>query len=473
MTEISTNSNSLKPDVFKNILIDLYEKNHEQIIGNSSEAIKKLRQTAFKQFKQKGFPDKSMESWRFTDPAPLFRNDYSIDFESKFRKIDVNKIFTCDVYDLDTYCVTLINGWFAYKNSPLSCLKDGTVIGSLYKAMEFYPDIVEKYLGTTAKVNGQGMVSLNTAFMQDGLFIYVPDNVRVEKPVQVINIVDSDDPVFIQPRNLIIAGKNSALTLVHCDHSLTHNISFTNTVSEVILHENANIDHYKVQNKGQNSSLVTSLYFRQEKNSKVSNNVITLNGGFTRNQVDLSITGENCISDLYGLYLMDKSQHVDNQVFVDHVAPNSLSNQLYKGILDDQASGVFSGKVLVRRNSQKTQAFQNNKNILLTDEAKVNTQPFLEIYADDVKCSHGATVGQLDSNAMFYMRSRGLCERTARQLLMYAFAGEIVNKISIKALRDNITKLVEKRLRGELSICDQCILHCDNAEPRFLQNIIE
>ncbi len=454
-------------------MIALFENKHDQIPGNSSDIIDKLRQIAFEHFKQLELPSKTMESWRFTNPEPLFRDDYIIDFESKFQKIDVSKIFTCDVYDLDTYCVTLINGWFAYKNSPLSCLKDGTIIGSLYKAMEIYPDIIEKYLGSVAKISEQSLISLNTVFMQDGLFIYVPDNVKVEKPVQVINIVDSDKPVFLQPRNLIIAGKNSKLTLVHCDHSLTHNISFTNTVSEVILHKNAFIDHYKVQNKGRNSALVTSMFFRQEQNSTLNNNVMTLNGGLTRNQVDLSIKGENCTAELNGLYLMDKYQHIDNSVFADHAAPNSRSNQLYKGILDDQASGVFSGKVLVRRGSQNTMAFQNNKNILLTDEAKINTQPFLEIYADDVKCSHGATVGQLDPNAMFYMRSRGICERTARQLLMYAFASEVVKKISIEPLKDNINKLVEKRLKGELSICDQCILNCSSKEPRFVQNILD
>ncbi len=464
---------SKKQEVFKNTMEELFEKKYDPIMENSSPVIQNLRQKAFEIFKQNGFPDKKTENWRFTDLDPLYRDDYTIDLETKFQKTDVNKIFTCDVYDLDTYCVTLINGWFAYKNSPLTQLKDGTVIGSLFKAMEVYPEIVEKHLGSIAKLSEPGFVPLNTIFMQDGLFIYVPDDVKVEKPVQVINIVDSENPVFLQPRNLIIAGKNSKITLIHCDHTLTHNISFTNTVSEVIVQENAYVDHYKVQNKGRNSSLITSLFFKQEKDSRLLNNAITLNGKFTRNQVDLSITGENCHADLNGLYLVDSNQHVDNQVFVDHMAPNSLSNQLYKGILDDQASGVFSGKVLVRRDSQKTQAYQNNKNLLLTDEAKVNTQPFLEIYADDVKCSHGATVGQLDPNAMFYLRSRGLCELTARQLLMFAFADEIVNKISIEPLRDNISKLVEKRLRGELSICDQCILNCSSREPRFIQNFMD
>lgn len=463
----------IKPEAFKNKLIKLYEKSHDLILSNSPEEIIKLRQKAFERFKEMGFPDQKQENWRFTNLNAIFRDDYNFNFETQFKKLDTSKIFRCDVYDLDTYCVTLINGWFAYNNTPLNTLNDGTIIGSLYKAMEYYPEIVEKYLGTLAKLDEPGFSALNTAFMQDGLFIYVPDHVEVEKPVQVINIIDSDKPSFIQPRNLIIAGKNSNIKVVHCDHAIKDGVSFTNTVSEIIVNEGGSIDHYKVQNKGQNSTLITTLFFKQEENSNISNNAITLNGGFTRNQVDVSINGENCSTDLKGLFLADGEQHVDNQVSVDHMAPNSKSNQIYKGILDDEATGVFTGKVLVRKDSQQTQANQSNKNILLSDNATINTQPFLEIYADDVKCSHGATVGQLDPNAMFYLRSRGLCERTAKQLLMFAFADEVVKKITIEPLRENIARLVEKRLKGELSICDQCFLHCDSAEQGFIQNILD
>ncbi len=470
---MADNNNTYNSENFKNNLIKLYESNRKYFSSDSSEKTQKLRDKAFKSFKEYGFPNKKDESWRFSKLDQLFRDDYEFDFEPKLKKFDVNKIFTCDVYDLDTYCVTLINGWFAYKNSPLSVLKDGTIIGSLSKALEIYPEIVEKSIGSTAKIDQPGFVSLNTTFMQDGLFIYVPDNIEVEKPVQIISIVDSKNPIFIQPRNLIIVGKNSKLSLIHCDHSLSHNISFTNTVSEIILNENSYIDHYKVQNKGRNSSLITSIFFKQKSDSKIINNAITLNGGFTKNQIDLQIEGENCSSNLNGLYIMDKNQHVDNQVLVKHNKSNSYSNQLYKGIVNDQASAVFSGKVYVEKDSQNTKAFQNNKNILLTDEATINTQPFLEIYADDVKCSHGATVGQLDSEAMFYLRSRGLCEQTSKQLLMYAFTNEIINEISIEPLKNNIASLVEKRLKGELSICDQCILNCDSSEPKFIQNILD
>ncbi len=449
----------------KERLIELYNREKDVIRGSSSPLVNRLRQHAFTRFRDKGFPGTNLESWRFTDLTPLLNTEFEINLANRFGNIDTEKLFTCDVYDLDTFSITILNGWFVHKYAPLSKLSDGTIIGSLAKAMEVYPELLDQYIGRAAKPDNYEMAALNTAFFQDGLFIYVPEGVKVNKPIQLINIVDSPNPVFLQPRHILIAGKGSEITLVHCDHSLTHNVSFTNTVMEVFAEEDARVDHYKIQNKGRNSALVTTTFIRQEKNSKVTTNIVTLNGGFTRNTIDNEISDKGCVSDHYGLYLVDSNQHVDNQINIDHASPGSLSNQLYKGILDDKAKAVFSGKVLVRRHSQQTEAHQNNNNILLTDDAKVNTQPHLEIYADDVKCSHGATVGQLDPEAMFYIRSRGLCERSARQLMMIAFASEVVDKIEIEALRKRIHSMVEKRLKGELSICDQCVLHCNSKEP--------
>lgn len=448
----------------KDQILELHKHNSELINSSSPLPVKLLRDNAIDVFNKNGFPGKEIESWRHSSLAEVLKHDYKFDFTNQSRSIDVEKIFTCEVNNLDTYSVTMLNGWFVYQNAPITQLPDGTIIGGLSKAMEAYPEIIENYIGKAANVNKPGLVALNTAFMMDGLFIHVPDNVDVKTPIQIVNIVNLKENSFLQPRHLIILGKNSRLTLVHCDHSLTHSINFSNTVSEVFIKENAEFDHYKVQNMGKNSYLVTNLFVEQEKGSKLTTNALTLNGGFTKNSIDVNVKGENCTSKLYGLYLVDDNQHVDNQVFVDHAAPNSISNQLYKGIMDDRAKGVFSGKVLVRKDSQKTEAHQNNNNILLTDDANIYSQPHLEIYADDVKCSHGATVGQLDPDALFYLHARGLCEKTARQLLMYAFASEIVNKISIAALRDTIDNMVQKRLRGELSICDQCLLHCNNRE---------
>ena len=443
----------------------LFRENFELIRGSATPAINQLRKKALEEFGKQGFPTTRMENWRFTDLTPLLKMDYTFDFNNQSRSLDVEKIFTCDVYDLDTFSVTLLNGWYVYKNAPLTKMQDGTIIGSLAKAMEVYPELVTKYLGQAAHIEKSGLAALNTAFMQDGLFIYVPEGVKLEKPVQLVNIVDTPNQVFLQPRHLIILEKEARLTLVHCDHSLTHNVSFTNTVVEVFADEKAWVDHYKIQNKGRNSALITSTYFKQQKDSFTRSNIITLNGGFTKNIVETDLMETGCESDINGLYLVDSNQHIDNQVFMNHLAPECLSNQLYKGILDDEARAVFSGTVKVNRDAQQTRAFQNNKNILLTDDARANTQPHLEIYADDVKCSHGATVGQLDPDAMFYLRSRGLCERSAKQLMMFAFAHEVVEKIAIDVLRERMDHLVEKRLKGELSICDQCMLHCNSKEP--------
>jgi Fe-S cluster assembly protein SufD len=449
----------------KERLLELYHTHTEAIKGKATPLVNRLRQNALTRFEKNGFPDTGLESWRFTNLEPLLLTEFDFDFRNHSRSMDIDKIFTCDVYDLDTFSVTLLNGWFVYKNAPLTRLANGTVIGSLAKAMEVYPDLVDRYLGKAVKLEESGLAALNTAFLQDGLFVYVPEGVVIKKPIQLINIVNSTVPVFLQPRHLIVVEKNASLTLVHCDHSLTHKVSFTNTVMEIFAEENACVDHYKIQNKGRNSALVTSNYFVQKKDSRLHTNIVTLNGGFTKNILDVTLSQPGCHSEHNGLYLVDSNQHVDNQLFIDHAAPDCTSNQLYKGILDDQAKAVFSGKVMVRKDAQRTRAYQNNKNLLLTDEAKANTQPHLEIYADDVKCSHGATVGQLDPEAMFYLRSRGLCERTARQLMMYAFAIEIIQKISIEALSQRLDHMVEKRLRGELSICDQCMLHCNSKEP--------
>ena len=449
----------------KDRLVELFNREKQAITSLATPMVNRIRQHALSRFEKNGFPSKQLENWRFTDLTPLLNTEFLLDFSNKSRSMDVEKIFTCDVYDLDTFSITLLNGWFVYKSAPLTKLDNGTVIGSLAKAMEVYPELIDQYFGQAAKTDQYELAALNTAFVQDGLFIYVPDGVVLEKPVQLINIVNADHPVFLQPRHLVIAGKGSKVTLVHCDHSLTHNVSFTNTLTEIFAEENAVVDHYKIQNKGRNSALITNTFIRQKKESTVYSNMITLNGGFTKNILDVSLPESDCRSEHFGLYLVDSNQHVDNQVYIDHIAPDNYSNQLFKGILDDEAKAVFSGKVMVRRHAQHTVAHQNNKNILLTDEAKANTQPHLEIYADDVKCSHGATVGQLDPEAMFYLRSRGLCERTARQMMMIAFAGEVVQKISIEALQERIQHLVEKRLRGELSICDQCMLHCNSKEP--------
>lgn len=450
----------IKTGSLKEMLVSLFFQNRDSIRGNSTPKVQELQNLGLDEFEKQGFPHEKMENWRFTDIKPLLENEYVIDFANKSRPFKIDDLFTCHVYDLDTYTLTLLNGWFVYSESPLKKLANGTIIGSLAKAMEEYPELIDEHIGSAANINKMPLAALNSAFIQDGLFVYVPDGVEVEKPIQLVNVVDAHLPIILQPRHLLIAGKNSKVTLVHCDHSLTNNVSFSNTVMEIVGGENAEIDHYKVQNKGSRSALFTTTCVNLYREAKFKSKVLTLNGNLTRNCLDVKLLEEQADADLYGLYLVDKTQHVDNQISIDHAAPNCTSNQLFKGILDDQSRAVFSGLIHVWPQAQQTKAYQNNKNLLLTDEAKANTQPRLEIYADDVKCSHGATVGQLDAEAMFYLRSRGIGHAEARKLMMLAFADEIVQKISILPLKNKISSLVEKRLSGELSICDQCLLHC-------------
>lgn len=442
------------------LLINRFENNRQDILNGDPEFVTRLRDQAIKDFEKAGIPGYPMENWRNTNLEAAINTDYFHELKRNNRKITIEDIFQCQVDNFETYLVSQLNGWYVYKEEPIRVLDNGVIVGSLREAFQQYPNLVEKHYGKYAKTQKHGLIPLNTAFAQDGVFIYIPDNVTVDVPIQVVNLTKSDENLMMFPRNLVIMGKNSQMTMVQCDDSIEQKDSFTNAVTEIFIDENSHLDHYKLQNKDDQAVMVNAYYFHQKDNSTLSTNTITLNGGKLRNDIDVTMNGQNCHSDIIGLYLMDRQQHVDNQVFVDHAYPNCYSNELFKGIIDDDASAIFNGHILVRKDAQQTNAFQSNKNIQLTDTASVTTKPFLEIYADDVKCSHGATVGQLDPEAMFYLRSRGICERNARMLMMYAFAAQVVNHIKISALQERIDNMVVKRLKGELSICDQCVLHC-------------
>jgi Fe-S cluster assembly protein SufD len=455
-----------KTDI-KTELEELFITSHEQLFSNDTAYVAGIRSKAFEQFRQAGFPTVKQERWRGTDLSKVLATPYSFALHPLGAGVDIESIFKCDVPHLETYLVAQLNGWYVYNNSPITQLSNGIIIGSLASAFLKFPQLIEKHYGQYADITTDGLIALNTTFAQDGIFIYVPDNVTVGETIQMVNIVNSAENLMLHSRNLILLGKNSHLRLVQCDDSIEHGITFINSVSEIFIGSGSTLDHYKLQNKDSHSTLVNSIFFHQEKDSSLSTNAISLNGGIIRNNSFVRLNGEGCSANVYGIYLMDKNQHIDNQVFIDHAFPNCESSELFKGVLDDHARGVFNGHILVRRDAQKTNAFQTNKNILLSDKARIDTKPFLEIYADDVKCSHGATVGQLDANALFYIRSRGISEANAKILLMYAFAAEIVNKISIPQLRQRIDDMVKKRLRGELSYCDQCVLHCSAQENKL------
>jgi Fe-S cluster assembly protein SufD len=432
-----------------------------------SPQIQAIRKQALERFKELGFPHQKMEKWRNTDLSQALQFQYHL-WTKEFSPQQIeNEIFQCDVHDLNAFTINLYRGRYVYSEHAIFEMPNGAIIGSMAAAFEKYPEIIEKHFGKYIQEDDKAFNHLNTALFLDGLFIYIPKNVKIEQPIQLINAVGREENAFVQNRNLIIMEEGSELTLIHCDDSYDYKRSLTNSLSEFYLGENSKLDHYKLQNINNNSFLINSDYFHQERYSKLSTNKMILNGGLIRNEVYDKLNGEGAESDILGLYLADKNQHIDNQVFVDHSVPNCISNELFKGIVDDYAHAVFKGHILVRPDAQKTLAYQNNNNIILTDKAKINTKPFLEIYADDVKCSHGATIGQLDETSLFYIRQRGIGIDNARMLLMYAFAAEVINFIKIESLHTRIDDMVKKRLRGELSICDQCVLQCSSPEYNF------
>jgi len=453
----------VKETISKERMVKLFSSFSGKIFSDDSPAISAIRGRAIESFSRIGFPTTKLEEWKNTDLTDSLNRIYDY-YMIPQSEPDFQKIFRCNIPHLDTAILGLLNGWYVSKDVPLMELGNGIIMGSLSEARKKYPELVETHYGKVADDSKSGMTALNTAFSKDGVFIYVPDDVKSPKPVQMINVIQSDQNLFLQSRNLILLGKNSRLSLVHCDDSYNHQSSFSNIVTEIHLGENASLDHYKLQNLNNSSTLISSVYFQLDTAANIESHYLSLNGGLLRNNIDLVFNGPQGNANIYGLYLMDRKQHIDNHIFIDHRYPDCTSSELFKGIMDENASGVFSGHVLVRRNAQKTNAYQSNKNILLTDTARINSKPFLEIYADDVKCSHGSTTGQLDPESMFYLRQRGIGEESARMLLMFAFADQVVRKIAIPQLQSRIEDMVKKRLQGELQICDQCVLHCSSPE---------
>ncbi len=440
--------------------LNLYRDRADEISANSAPLLNTHRDFAVKRLGQLGFPVKGSEEYRYADIESVFRNDLEKQFGENKVSIDIRDIFHCDVPDLDTNLLLLVNGRYYNDGQLIKELPGGIIAGSLAEASRKYPDIIEKHYNNYAIGSKDGLVALNTAFAQDGIFIYVPKGVKVEKPVQVVNIMISDNDLMAQHRNLFIAEKDSEMKIVVCDHSLSAQRFLTNSVNEVYTAEGAQVSLTRIQNEHNGSAQITHSFSHQETRSRLSASTISLHGGFIRNNLFVTLNGEHAENQSTGLYLSDKGQYIDNFVHIDHASANCFSNQLYKGVLDDYASGSFTGRILVRRDAQKTNAYQSNNNILLTDDAKMYSHPQLEIYADDVKCSHGSTMGQLDESALFYLRSRGINHRESRLLLMFAFAHEVIQNIKVPALQERIDDLVNKRLRGELSRCNNCAMQC-------------
>jgi Fe-S cluster assembly protein SufD len=442
--------------------LDLFEQRQQEIIEGEPKFVSQLREEAIASFREVGFPVRKAEAYKYTHLEPVFDGELHFDFQPRQIRFDDQELFRCDVPMLDANVLTVLNGFFHQPGEPvLTELDNGVMYGSLKEAIRRYPDLLKKYLGKNARMKGEPFVALNTAFSQDGIFLYVPKGVHLEVPIQVIHLLLSDKNQMVQHRNLFVLESNATAQVIICDHTLSPHMFLTNSVTEVYTGENADLDLLRLQNEHNNSCQVTNTWIRQERHSHCQHGTVTLHGGMVRNNLRISLEGEGAETHALGLFLTDKMQHVDNYTVIDHHQPHCTSNQYYKGVLDDVSTGAFNGKIHVHPDAQKTEAFQTNNNILLTDTARMHTKPRLEIYADDVKCSHGATVGQLDENALFYLQSRGISKDESRLMLMDAFAWDVISKIKQPPLQDRITDLVSKRLRGELSRCNNCAMHCD------------
>jgi len=432
-------------------LVSLFEQSREKLNQGSSPLLNRMREVSVRRFAQTGIPDFKNEDYKYTNLQPAFEKSYRQELERESGLINLNEVFKCNVPELDAHLVFLVNGWFYSGNKPNAELPKGVVLGSLEQIANERPELLENFLNRQAALSSDPMVSLNTAFAKDGFFLYIPKGMVIGKPIQVINLLSSDDNLMVTQRNLIVAEAGSQVKVLVCDHTLTASSFLFNTVSEVFIGEDSLVDVYTIQNHHNQSTTINSAFYRLQHNSCLVTGTVSLHGGLIRNNLKVTFSGDHAEANVNGISFTDKKQHVDNFTLIEHASPGCTSNQIYKNVLDDESTGAFSGRIHVARDAQQTNAFQRNNNVLLSDKAKMQTKPQLIIDADDVKCSHGATVGQIDEEALFFLRARGIGENEARMMLMNAFAHEVILKITIEPLRDRIDELIEKRLNGEIS----------------------
>ena len=442
--------------------IELYNEAREMIFSHAPEAMNAVRDEAFEDFKAQGFPSKKVERYKYTDIQKLFEPNFGVNVNRLQIPVDPYETFRCDVPNLSTSLYFVVNDMFFHDEKPKGHLPEGVVIGS----MRDYPELVSKYYTKLAKTSEDAVTALNTMLAQDGLLVYVPKNVKVDRAIQVINILKATPQnaqrvvpdLMVNRRMLIVVEEGAEIKMLFCDHAADDRNFLTTQVIEAFVGENASLDLYCLEETHYKNVRVSNVYIDQQRDSRVTHNVITLHNGVTRNKLDLTFSGEGAECQCYGCVIADKKQHVDNNTLIAHKVPHCTSNELYKYVLDNQAVGAFAGRVLVEHGAQQTASQMTNQNLTATKEARMYTQPMLEIYADDVKCAHGSTVGQLNDAALFYMRQRGISLEEAKLLLQNAFVNEVIDHMQLEPLRDRLHYLVEKRFRGELNKCTGCKL---------------
>ena len=442
--------------------IELYEQARQMIFDHAPESMNVVRDTAFEDFRKQGFPTKKVERYKYTDIQKLFEPDYGVNLSRLQIPVDPYEAFRCDVPNLSTSLYFVVNDMFFHDDKPKGHLPEGVIIGS----MRDYPELVAKYYTKLAKTSEDAITALNTMLAQDGLLVYVPKNTKVDRAIQVINILKATPQnaqrvvpdLMVNRRVLIVLEECAEIKMLFCDHAADDRNFLATQVIEAYVGENSSLDLYCMEETHNKNVRLSNVYIDQQANSRVNHNVITLHNGITRNKLDLTFSGEGAECQCYGCVIADKQQHVDNNTLIVHKVPHCTSQELYKYVLDDKAIGAFAGRVLVEHGAQKTTSQMTNQNLTATKEARMYTQPMLEIYADDVKCAHGSTVGQLNDAALFYMRQRGISLQEAKVLLQNAFINEVIDHMQLEPLRARLHYLVEKRFRGELNKCSGCKL---------------
>ena len=431
----------------KNWYLSSFARFEQSLNGQLTAPVHQIRRSAIERFGSLGFPTTRDEEWRYTSVAPIARVDFAPVVEPDLGKLTADALAPFLFAGLEGAQLVFVDGHYAAVLSRADQLPAGATVTSLAQALEEQPAEVGAHLSRYADGEQEPFTALNTAFVRDGAFIRIPRNAVVEHPIHLLFVsTRRSEPTISHPRVLCVAESGSQVTLIESYAGLEEAQYFTNAVTEIVADQGAVVDHYKIQRESAEAFHISDLHVRQGRDVQFRSTCFTLGGRLTRNHAHTALDGEGIDSTLNGLYLVDDQQHVDNHTLIEHIQPNCSSHEYYKGILDGRSTGVFRGQILVHQAAQKTDAYQANRNLLLCDDADINTKPQLEIYADDVKCSHGSTVGQLDPDAIFYLRSRGIGQADAVQILTRAFAGELVGRVRVDAVRQQLDRLVSNRL---------------------------
>ncbi len=439
--------------------IDLFDESRALIEEQSPAVLNMLREKAREQLATARLPRKGSEDYEASDLEAVFAHDYGVNVNRLPFDADLGETFHCDVPNMSTCLYYASND--AFHSSPTAERNIGQVVVEPFSmAAVDYPELMNDYYGKLARLDDP-TVALNSLLVQDGLFIYVPDGVVAERPIQLVNIFNAALDMMVQRRLLIIVGKNAAIKLLACDHTQSPDYHYLNNqVVEIVAMQGSTVDYYDMEESTPLTNRVSSIYVDQHEGSNVLIDGITLTNGFTRNNYHVEVNGEHAETHLLGMTIASGEQHVDSHTFISHNAPRCHSNEMFKYVLNDKAVGAFAGKILVQPGCPRVEAYQGNRNLCGAPTAKMYTKPQLEIYTDDVMCSHGSAVGQLDEDALFYMRTRGIGIDEARRLLMQAFVADVIDGVRLDALKDRLHYLVEKRFSGTLSNCGNCMAAC-------------